>query len=29
LNQYGDFQFVPFWSTPASDDSDDVGDSDE
>ena len=25
LNQYGDFQFVPFWSTPASDDSGETG----
>ena len=32
LNQYGDFQFVPFWSTPASDDAGETGeegDSDE
>ena len=25
LNQYGDFQFVPYWSTPASEDSGDAG----
>tara|TARA_X000000950_G_C13889506_1_gene650254 strand:- start:827 stop:1540 length:714 start_codon:yes stop_codon:yes gene_type:complete len=25
LNQYGDFQFVPYWSTPASEDSGEAG----